>query len=250
MIRAVIIGAGRMGREILNAIEGDLNFIATGVVDAPGKESIGSSVQGVLVTDNIFKAAETADVIIDFSGAHGTASHIKDYKALNLPLVIGSTGFSDREISAVTELSGTIPLLLDSNMSVGVNIMLKLVETASHAVGDDFDTEILEAHHRYKKDAPSGTALALAKAASRGEKLVTGERLGERSASIMGVQALRGGDTAGEHTVFYFGEGERLEITHRAASRSIFAKGALRAAKWLVNKPAGLYKMKDVLGLS
>jgi 4-hydroxy-tetrahydrodipicolinate reductase len=238
-----------MGREILNAIEGDLNFIAAGVVDAPGKDSIGSSVQGVVVTDNIFKAAETADVIIDFSGAHGTASHIKDYKALNLPLVIGSTGLSDKEISAVTELSSAIPLLLDSNMSVGVNIMLKLVETASHAVGEDFDTEILEAHHRYKKDAPSGTALALAKAASRGEKLVTGERLGERSASVMGVQALRGGDTAGEHTVFYFGEGERLEVTHRAASRAIFAKGALRAAKWLVNKPAGLYKMKDVLGL-
>jgi 4-hydroxy-tetrahydrodipicolinate reductase len=239
-----------MGREILNAIEGDLNFIAAGMVDAPGKDSIGSIYQGVAVSDDIFKAAETADVIIDFSGAHGTASHIKDYKALNLPLVIGSTGLSDKEISAVTELSDAIPLLLDSNMSVGVNIMLKLVETASHAVGEDFDTEILEAHHRYKKDAPSGTALALALAASRGEKLVTGERLGERSASVMGVQALRGGDTAGEHTVFYFGEGERLEITHRAASRAIFAKGALRAAKWLINKPAGLYKMKDVLGLS
>jgi 4-hydroxy-tetrahydrodipicolinate reductase len=107
----------------------------------------------------------------------------------------------------------------------------------------------LEAHHRYKKDAPSGTAIALAKAASRGEKTVTGERAGERPASVLGIQALRGGDTAGEHTVFYFGEGERLEITHRATNRSIFAKGALRAAKWIQGKPAGFYKMKDVLGL-
>jgi 4-hydroxy-tetrahydrodipicolinate reductase len=249
MIRAVIVGAGRMGREILIAIEDEPDFTAAGIIDAQGKDSIGSSVFGQTVTDDLIKAAKDAEVIIDFSGAAGTLSHIAEYETLKIPLVIGSTGFSEDDSAALSRLSEKVPLVQDFNMSVGVNIMLKLAEMASAAVGADFDTEILEAHHRYKKDAPSGTAIALAKAASRGEKTVSGERVGERPASILGIQALRGGDTAGEHTVFYFGEGERLEITHRATNRAIFAKGALRAAKWIQGKPAGFYKMKDVLGL-
>jgi 4-hydroxy-tetrahydrodipicolinate reductase len=238
-----------MGQEILNAIEGDLHIAAIGVVDAPGKRNIGTLLHSLTVTDNLRKAAADADIMIDFSGASGTVGHIKDYEALKLPVVIGSTGLSKEELSRLAKLSKKIPLLVDSNMSVGVNIMLKLVEFASRAVGPSFDTEILEAHHRYKKDAPSGTALALAKAASGEETWRIGDRSGERVGGTLGIQALRGGDTAGEHTVYYFGEGERLEITHRATSRAIFARGALRAAKWLYGKPAGYYRMKDVLEL-
>jgi 4-hydroxy-tetrahydrodipicolinate reductase len=249
MIRAVIVGAGRMGRELLIAIEDEPDFKAAGIIDAPGKDSIGAYVLGLTVADDLVRTAKDANVIIDFSGAAGTLSHIAEYETLKIPLVVGSTGFSEDDSAALNRLSEKIPVLQDFNMSIGVNVMLKLAEMASSAIGADFDTEILEAHHRYKKDAPSGTAIALAKAASRGEKTVTGERSGERSTSVLGIQALRGGDTAGEHTVFYFGEGERLEITHRATNRSIFAKGALRAAKWIQGKPAGFYKMKDVLGL-
>ncbi|MDR2401590.1 MAG: 4-hydroxy-tetrahydrodipicolinate reductase [Deferribacteraceae bacterium] len=247
MIKVLVIGAGRMGREILNAVETDIDCAIAGIVDAPEKESIGRSVYGISITDNIYDVSGNADIIIDFSGAAGTANHIKDYKELKLPLVVGSTGLSEIDQAGLAALSKEVPILADTNMSVGVNIMLKLVETASRAAGEDFDIEILEAHHRYKKDAPSGTALALARAASRGETAVTGERAGARPADVLGMQVLRGGDCAGEHTVFYFGEGERLEITHRATNRNIFAKGALRAAKWLIDKPTGLYKMRDCL---
>ncbi|MDR2104923.1 MAG: 4-hydroxy-tetrahydrodipicolinate reductase [Deferribacteraceae bacterium] len=250
MIKVAIVGAGRMGQEIAKAIEQDKSFALTGIVDAPGAERIGKVINGAVITDDIYIGSKGADIIIDFSGAAGTASHIKDYAILKLPLIVGSTGLSEKDEKALIELSKQTAVLVDANMSIGVNIMLKLAETASRAVGKDFDIEILEAHHRHKKDAPSGTALSLARAASRGEELVINGRSGERTEGVLGIQVLRGGDCAGEHTVFYFGEAERLEITHRAANRAIFAKGGLRAAKWLIGKPAGLYKMRDVLGIS
>lgn len=265
-VKICMIGAtGRMGVEIIKAAALDDSCEIASAVEYEGSPKIGTDAlenagignKGVMVTGDLLGAAESADVIVDFSGANGTKANMEKYKKAGKPLIIGSTGLDDSQIKAIEELSKNIPVILSSNMSMGVNLLAKLTEMAAGILGEDFDIEIFEAHHKHKKDAPSGTALTLGKAAAKGrnislENAAVYERYGitgERQQGSIGFQALRGGDIAGDHTVFFCGDGERIELTHRASSRQTFAKGALRAAKWLKGKPNGLYSMNDVLGL-
>jgi 4-hydroxy-tetrahydrodipicolinate reductase len=231
-----------MGQEIARVIEQNPDMQVQSLVD---------------IGDDLLKGAENCDVIIDFAGAAGTYANIDKYKTLKKPLVIGSTGLSAEQLRDISILQADIPLLISSNMSVGVNILLKSIEMTAKALGEEFDIEIFEAHHKHKVDAPSGTAIIMGEAAARGRgrplaELAVYERhghTGARESGTIGFQVMRGGDIAGDHTVFFCGAGERIELTHRATTRSIFANGAVRCAKWIVDKPNGLYNMNDVLGI-
>jgi 4-hydroxy-tetrahydrodipicolinate reductase len=199
-----------------------------------------------------------ADVVVDFSQPAATAHFGRQCGEAGTPFVTGTTGLADGEFAALEEASQRAAVLVSPNMSLGVNALFALVELAASALGGDADIEIVEAHHRHKKDAPSGTAVRLLEGVARARGLDphTAQRsgrsgwVGERSPHEIGVFAVRGGDTVGEHTVSYFLQGERLELIHRATDRAIFARGALRAAEWLVGKPAGMYSMAQVLGLA
>lgn len=188
-----------------------------------------------------------ADVIIDFTTPQATRAHAALAAARAKPIVIGTTGLKQDDMDAIAAASASCPVLFSANMSIGVNLLAALVEQASARLGDGFDAEIMEIHHRNKIDAPSGTALMLGRATGRDAAGI--DRTGKRGSGTLGYAVQRGGDVVGEHTVSFFGPGERLELTHRAHDRSLFAKGALRAAQWLHGKPAGLYSMRDVLGL-
>ena len=264
-LKVCVVGAsGRMGIEVIREIEADPETVLSGAIERSDNEKIGTSALelagcghgGCVVTSDIESVSEVSDIIIDFSGAEGTHENINSYWSADMPLVVGSTGLSDVQLEELLKLQKYIPLLVSSNMSLGVNVITKLAEIAAQTLGSDFDIEIFEAHHKHKKDAPSGTALKLSETVANARGL-TGKtavysrhgHTGERKKDIIGFQVMRGGDIAGEHTVFFCGEGERVEITHRATSRHIFAKGAVKAAKWLAAKPNGLYSMKDVLGL-
>jgi 4-hydroxy-tetrahydrodipicolinate reductase len=197
------------------------------------------------------------DVVIDFSHSNGTLSLARACREAKKPAVIGTTGHSNEERAAIEELAGEVPVVLSPNFSVGVNALFWLSRKTAEMLGDGFDLEIVEAHHRSKKDAPSGTAKKLAeilcevRGLDYGANVAHGREglVGERPANEIGVHSIRGGDVVGDHTVTFAGAGERLELTHKAASRETFATGALRAARWVVGKPAGLYSMEDVLGL-
>jgi 4-hydroxy-tetrahydrodipicolinate reductase len=213
---------------------------------------------GVLITDDLAGAlARRPDVVLDFTTFEASAACAEACARAGVALVIGSTGFTPEARARVAAAARRVPIVLSPNMSVGVNAMFELVRRAAAALGDAYDVEIVEMHHRMKKDAPSGTAVRLAEVAA--EALGRDPRadlrfqrsgmVGERPPREIGVQALRGGDVVGEHTVLFAGMGERLEITHRATSREQFARGAVRAARWVVGKPAGLYDMRHVLGL-
>jgi 4-hydroxy-tetrahydrodipicolinate reductase len=175
-----------------------------------------------------------------------------------VPLVVGTTGFSRAQQAELAQLAGRIPVVSAPNMSIGVNLLFRLAARAAEVLGESFDVEIVEAHHRHKKDAPSGTALRLAESVAHAlgrdlsKELVTGRSglTGERERSNIAVHAVRGGDVVGDHTVFFLGDGERVELTHKASSRGNFARGALRAASWVVGRGPGLYDMADVLGLA
>lgn len=188
-----------------------------------------------------------ADMVIDFTTPDATRKHIWLAAKHHKPIVIGTTGLNDKDMSEMQDAAKECPLLFSANMSVGVNLLAALVEQAAARLGDDFDIEILETHHRNKVDAPSGTALMLGKATGR--KAAELNRNGKRESGTVGYAVQRGGDVIGEHSVNFFGPGERLELAHRAHDRSLFAKGALRAANWLKDQPNGLYSMRDVLGL-
>lgn len=266
-VQILLVGAsGRMGREVAlsverHAKEGKAISIVGGIADASDPQ-IGltlSGIKGKLQSDwsPEFKGA---NVIIDFSGPGGTAKALTIAKQEKIPLLICTTGLSDDTRAKVKATGEVVPFIVASNTSVGVNAMLRLVSDATKMLGKNFDVEISEIHHKMKKDAPSGTALSLAEsiASARGEdlkKIIHSGRTGAealRKSGELGINAIRGGDIVGEHTVFYFGNGERLEITHRATSRSIFADGAIRAATWLVEQAAkglkaGSYSMQDVL---
>ncbi len=197
-----------------------------------------------------------ADVVVDFSVHTATLPIVRLAATAGIPCVIGTTGHSADAIAAIREFRRSIPLVWAGNYSVGVNVLLHLTETAAQVLGPAFETELLELHHRHKVDAPSGTAINLldaigavrdlpAEAIRHGRHGTTGARAGEE----IGVHAVRGGDVVGEHTVFFFGSGERLELTHKASDRAIFARGALRAARWVCGREPGLFDMRDVLGL-
>jgi 4-hydroxy-tetrahydrodipicolinate reductase len=196
-----------------------------------------------------------AEVLIDFSSATAAAAVCDAALKSSAGLVIGTTGHSAKEKQVIETASKKIPIVLASNFSVGVNALFALTEQTAKILGDDFDLEIVEVHHRMKKDAPSGTAKTLSEILQRARKtknLRHGREgmIGERERSEIGIHSVRGGDVVGDHSVIFAGQGERVELTHRASSRETFARGALRAARWVIGKPAGLYDMRDVLGIS
>lgn len=265
MIKVVVTGAaGRMGTQIVRLVRATEEMALAGAVERPGS-AVGQDVGalagigpvGVAVVDDLGKALAGADAVIDFTSHEASARHAAVCAEKGVPLVIGSTGFTPEAKAAVAAAAKRIPVVLSPNMSVGVNVLFELVRQAAKVLGDAYDVEIVELHHKKKRDAPSGTAVRLAEVAAEAlgrdpkDALAYARHgiLGERPPWQIGVQTLRGGDVVGEHTVYYCGEGERLELTHRATSREQFARGAVRAARWIAGKPAGLYDMADVLGL-
>ncbi|MBF0491669.1 MAG: 4-hydroxy-tetrahydrodipicolinate reductase [Deltaproteobacteria bacterium] len=245
--------AGRMGQRIAALSKENPKITLAACVD----KKTAQTVEGLICFTNLKDVISTGNVIIDFSHADASLENLKLAMSSKVPLVIGTTGFNLKERQQIEEAAKSIPIVFSSNMSIGVNVMWKLLEQATRALGPAYDIEVVEMHHRLKKDAPSGTAMTtaevLAKAAGRNlEKDAVYSRhgmIGERKAGEIGIQTLRGGDVVGDHTVYFAGIGERLEITHRASSRDTFAQGALRAAEWVVDKKPGLYNMQDVLGL-
>lgn len=218
-----------------------------------GLELAGGSERSESV-DSLFK---TSDVVIDFTSPEGTLCHIRLAMEHKTALIIGTTGLSLEDEGKLKEASLLIPIVYAANMSVGVNMLLALVEQAAARLADDWDIEIFEAHHKHKIDAPSGTALALGKAAASGRDVLLEDvasyarhgKTGARESGAIGFSVMRGGDIVGEHDVSFLSEGERLTLSHKATNRALFAKGALRAALWIGGKTPGLYSMRDVLGL-
>ncbi|ATB50059.1 4-hydroxy-tetrahydrodipicolinate reductase [Corallococcus macrosporus] len=266
MIRTVITGStGRMGSTLLRLTHeaGDLRVV--GATARPGSAAVGQDAGvaarlgpvGVLAVDSLERALDAgADVVIDFTSAELSVAHAKVCAARGVALVVGSTGFSPEASAALAESAKAVPIVAAPNMSVGVNLVIRMAAELARVLGPGFDVEVLEAHHRMKKDAPSGTALrladVLAEALGRTQEDLAFARhgqIGARPAREIGVQTLRGGDVVGEHTVYFFGEGERIELTHRATNRDQFAAGALRAARWVAGRAPGLHDMADVLGL-
>ena len=263
---AIVGGGGRMGQALARAaLAGGPAASLAFVTERPGHDAIGKDAgalsgagpAGVLVTSAL-PPRGAADVWIDFTAASATASIAQAAVAAGVGLVVGTTGLDAPARAALDAAARTIPLVFSANYSVGINVMLQLIADASRALGPTYDLEIVETHHRAKRDAPSGTALRLAEALAEatGRPLPSAARyarhgdVGPRTAGEIGIQALRGGDVVGDHTVFFLGSGDRLEITHRATTRDTFAVGAVRAALWVAGRPAGLYDMRSVLGLA
>ena len=265
MINVAIAGvAGRMGKTLVEAVS---------LSDAPLKVSVGTvladdpalgqdlgllagvAATGVAAVAGLEDQASGFDVLIDFTSCASTLAHLEFCRRHGKAIVIGTTGFSDAEKQQIRDAAQEIPVVFAPNMSVGVNLCLKLLDMAARVIGEEMDIEIVEAHHRFKKDAPSGTALrmgeVIADALGRDlkEVAVYGREgiTGERDSKTIGFATIRAGDIVGDHTVIFAGPGERVEITHKASSRMTFAKGAVRAAAWLAGKPAGLYSIDDVL---
>ena len=250
-----------MGRLVIDEIQTrpDVRVVAAvGRPDSrPDSEIIGAvAAPGAVVTSDLSAGLRACDVYIDFTVPDATRAVAERALAIgSTAAVIGTTGLDADASAALERLSERAPVLVAANFSLGVNVLLGLAEQAARALGAEFDIEVVEMHHKHKRDAPSGTALALAAALDNGrdgglhQRLSRAGDVGPRAPSEIGVMAVRGGDVAGEHTAFLLGEGERLELTHRATSRSIFAQGAVRAALWLAGRPAGRYTMRDVLGL-
>jgi len=216
-----------------------------------------ASARGVTVGTDAAGALREADVLIDFTRPEGTLAHLRACRAARRAMVIGTTGFSPAGFDEIRAASSDIAIVMAPNMSIGVNVLAKLVAMASRALGPDYDAEVFEIHHKLKVDAPSGTALLLGGAVAKARGATVEKEgvfarhgtTGERKAGTVGFSVARGGDVVGDHTVFFAGPGERLELTHRASSRATYAQGAMRAAKFLSGKTPGLYDMDDVLGL-
>jgi 4-hydroxy-tetrahydrodipicolinate reductase len=266
MIRVVVTGAaGRMGTQIVRLIRAAEGLALAGAVERPGPAVgqdagalAGIGAVGVAIVDDLAKALPGADVVVDFTSHEASARHAEACAEAGVALVVGSTGFTPEAKARVAAAARRVPVVLSPNMSVGVNVLFELVRQAAAVLGDAYDVEIVEIHHNKKRDAPSGTAVRLGEVAAEAlgrdpkDALAYARHgiLGERPPWQIGVQTLRGGDVVGEHTVDFCGEGERLELTHRATSRDQFARGAVRAARWIAGRPAGLYDMADVLGLA
>jgi 4-hydroxy-tetrahydrodipicolinate reductase len=258
--------AGRMGRMLVAEVSATPGCRIVAGVEAKGNPALGRDLGelaqigaiGVKARDDPAELFRTADVIIDFSTPEAAVLSAGLATQHKKPLLLGTTGLDDAQGAVVREAARIVPIVWPPNTSLGVTLMLALVEEAARRLGPDWDIEILEMHHHHKVDAPSGTALALGRAAATGRQIDLAHRsergrdgiTGARRPGAIGFASLRGGDIAGDHTVIFAGAGERLEFTHRAASRQIFAKGAVKAALWLSeSRPPGLYGMKDVLGL-
>ena len=256
-MKVVVAGAGgRMGRTLAEAVQADEALVLAALLEVAGSPVIGTTLGGVAVRSDIAAAVAASDLLIDFTRPEGTLAHLAACLAAGKPMVIGTTGFSLAQKAQIETATGRIPIVLSPNFAVGVNVVFKLAESAARALGEDFDVEIVEAHHRQKVDAPSGTALEIGRLVANaiGQKLDEvaaygrhGET-GARPRRQIGFHALRGGDIVGEHTVIFAGLGERVEVTVRSQSRMTYALGALRAARWLRGRAPGLYGMHEVLG--
>ena len=261
---AVAGASGRMGRMLIEALGTADDMQLAGAIDVAQAPAMGQDASaflgrpsGVLIDADLRRGMTGAQVLIDFTRPEGTLAHLSACRELGVNLVIGTTGFTDEQKALIAEHAQHIAIVMSPNMSVGVNVMLKLLDVAARALNEGYDIEIIEAHHRHKVDAPSGTALQLGEvvAAALGRDLkqcaVYGREgvTGERDPSTIGFATVRGGDIVGDHTVLFAGTGERIEITHKASSRATFAQGALRAARFLAGRDRGLYDMNDVLGL-
>lgn len=258
-LRVACVGAlGRMGERIRSAVADAPSVELAGALESRGHPAVGTAVTpGVLVVDDARAAFANADVVIDFSIPRATCAALRAAADAGIAYVCGTTGFSKTERAELDLAATRIPIVWTPNFSIAVNVLVHLVGSAARLLGPDFDAEIVELHHAAKRDAPSGTALRLAEAIAhvRSETLddvIVAARegdVGARPAGAIGVQTLRGGDNPGEHSVFFLGRGERLELVHRAATRDHFAAGALRAARWLHGRAPGLYTIEQVLGL-
>ena len=265
-LRIAVAGAsGRMGRTLVEAVAAAPDCTLAGALDVAGSPALGTDPaaflgrsSGLVVTDDIDAGLHNAQVLVDFTRPEGTLAHLDACRRLGVKAVIGTTGFSDAQRAQVAEHARHFAIVMAPNMSVGVNVMLRLLDTAARALAEGYDIEIVEAHHRHKVDAPSGTALAMGEtvAAALGRDLkqcaVHGREgvTGERDPSTIGFATIRGGDIVGDHTVLFAGTGERLEITHRSSSRANYAQGSLRAARFVAGRERGLFDMRDVLGLA
>ncbi|CAB3749697.1 4-hydroxy-tetrahydrodipicolinate reductase [Paraburkholderia solisilvae] len=264
-MKIAIAGAsGRMGHMLIETVLNEPDMTLSGALDRAGTPQLGQDAgaflgkhTGVALSDDLDRVLAQADCLIDFTRPEGTVAHIEAALRHNVKLVIGTTGFDEAQKAQLRAAADTIGIVFSSNMSVGVNVTLKLLEFAARHFAQGYDIEIIEAHHRHKVDAPSGTALTMGEviAGALGRKLeecaVLGRHgvTGERDPSTIGFSAIRGGDIVGDHTVLFAGTGERIEITHKSASRLSYAQGALRAARFLASRANGLYDMQDVLGL-
>jgi len=254
-----------MGGRIITLIQESSELELAGAIESPsyprlGEDAgliVGCGKTGVKVTADAGAVLDNAEVLIDFSHVEATPAILEAAAERSVPMVVGTTGFTHEGSAMIAALAQKAPCVFAPNMSVGVNLLLKVLQDVASVLGDDYDVEIFEAHHRLKKDAPSGTALKMAQVIAEAlernldEVGVFGRKglIGERTRKEIGVQTLRGGDIVGEHTVLFAGIGERIEITHRASSRDTFARGALRAATWVAGREPGLYSMQDVLGI-
>jgi len=265
-IRIGIMGCGgRMGRMLVAEVQRSEGCRLAGGSEAPGSallgrdigELAGTGAVGLAATADAAAVIAASDVVIDFTAPAATIAHASLAAERGKALVVGTTGLDAAEGEALKAAARRIPILWAPNMSPVVTLLQGLVEEAARRLGEDYDIEILEMHHHHKVDAPSGTALALGAAAAKGRGInlaghsqrVRDGHTGPRKSGNIGFASLRGGDVVGDHTVIFAGEGERLELTHRATGRHLFARGAVRGARWLAGRPPGLYGMKDVLGL-
>jgi 4-hydroxy-tetrahydrodipicolinate reductase len=264
-LRVAIAGAsGRMGRALIEAVTASPDLALSGALDVAGGPEIGKDAteflgrkSGVLVSADLRAGLGQADVLIDFTRPEGTLAHLAACRELGVNAVVGTTGFSPAQKAEIAGLAEKIAIVMAPNMSVGVNVVMKLLEVAARALDESYDIEIVETHHRLKVDAPSGTALQMGEvvASARGTTLEADAvharhgDTGARKSGSIGFASLRGGDIVGDHTVLFAGGGERIEITHRSSSRANYAQGSLRAARFLAGRKAGLYGMAQVLGL-
>ena len=264
-LRGAVAGAsGRMGRMLIEAVTLSDDCVLSGALDVPGSAALGQDAaaflgrtSGVAIVADVRAGLSGADVLIDFTRPEGTLAHLAACRELGVKAVVGTTGFSAEQKAEVAAVAREIAIVMAPNMSAGVNVVLRLIDMAARALAEGYDIEIIEAHHRHKVDAPSGTALQMGEVAAA----ATGRELkdcavyaregvtGERRAGTIGFASIRGGDVVGDHTVLFAGTGERIEISHKSASRATYAQGSLRAARFLAQHATGLFDMQDVLGL-
>lgn len=266
MIKIAVCGAaGRMGQRIINSVIESEGVQFCGALERPGHPALGQDAallagcgkSDVPITDDLNAVVANCDVLIDFTSPKVSLKNLEVCSLKRKSIVIGSTGFTPEERALAAELAKAIPVVLAPNMSVGVNVCFKVLKDVAKILGDDFDVEIVELHHNKKKDAPSGTAVRMGEVVAEAlgrdyNKVANYHRegiCGERTKEEIGMQTVRGGDIVGEHTVYFIGQGERIEISHRALTRDMFSRGSVRAARWVVGKAPGLYDMQDVLGL-
>lgn len=263
---AVMGCAGRMGRMLVQEIHAAEGCTLAGGTEPAGSPFLGSDpallaglpASGLTITDDVAAVFAAADAVIDFTSPAATVAHARLAAETGTALVIGTTGLSAEQTAAITAAAAATAIMMAPNMSVGVNLLFALTQQVAATLGLDYDIEIVEMHHRHKVDAPSGTALGLGRAAAKGrgvdldavKETVRDGVTGAREAGKIGFATLRGGDVVGDHTVIFAADGERVELTHKASNRGVFAKGAVRAARWTEGRAPGLYSMMDVLGLS